>query len=298
MTPTIPIRWNHLHFKIPDQWEVIVKDKRHLILEHQLKPIAELRWQPPGKHSRHLAGEKIARQLEPGGRLSKSVDMGGVVTDSLKNKFSIESFSLADSSSEDAILLLTCRSCATTLLIRIYSASLTTFTTSPVVLESLNCHPEPAEQACWQIQDFYFSLPDGFELERSSFRFGLTSLSFTSATAELRLCRLAPASQHLQRSSLATLFQSFSSAPPDQQTAAEPLTLHYHHAPTLAEYWWGRVRRKKLYQASSFVHFPHHDRILGYSINSRDPIETGVQTMLEESYGIIQEKEATTGSDP
>ena len=296
MTRTTPIRWNHLHLDIPEQWDVIVKDKRHLILEQELRPIIEMRWQPPAQKSRGDAGEKIAKQLEPGRIFTRRQGQNGALPAGLNDKFKVDTFRL-DNSPEDTVLLLTCKSCATALLIRIYHRSIGTFEAFAPVLGSLNCHPDPAALAGWQIQDFYFSIPAGFELQSSSFRFGLTSLNFTSSAAELRLCRLAPASQHLQQNSLSALFQSFSSAPPEKQTAAQPSTLHFRHVPTLSEYLWGRIRRKKPYQTSSFIHFPHHDRIFGYSIRSRTPIETWVETMLEEGYGIIPKEEAAAGPD-
>lgn len=296
MTRINHIRWNHLHLDIPHHWDVIVKDRRHLILENNLKPIAELRWQPPGKYSGPTGVEKIARQLAPGKSCSKKEGPTESLPASLRKEFAVETFAL-DHSAEDTVHLLTCKSCATNLLIRVYGELQQSFQPYPFVLDSLNCHPDPTESARWQIQDFFFSLPDGFELERSSFRFGLTTLWFKSGDAELRLCRLAPASQHLQQNSFAALFQSFCGARPENQMGADPSTLHYGYTPKLVEYLWGRIRRKKLYQASSFIHFPHHDRILGYSICSKNPIEAWVKAMVEDGYGIIQEEKAADVPD-
>ncbi|MGI9537754.1 MAG: hypothetical protein ACR2PB_11845 [Desulfocapsaceae bacterium] len=295
MTRINHIRWNHLHLDIPQHWDVIVKDRRHLILENDLKPIAELRWQPPGKNTGAISGEKIARQLA-GKSCTKRGELSGLLPASLRTRFAVETYSL-DHSIEDTVLLLSCNSCTTTLLLRVYGKSVESFRTYPFVLESLNCHPDKSEIARWQIQDFFFSLPEGFELERSSFRFGLTTLCFNSTEAELILCRLAPASQHLQHSSLSALFQSFCSALPEHQVVANPSTLFYHYEPKLAEYLWSRIRRKKVYQTSSFVHFPHYDRILGYSIRSKRPIETWVKAMIDDGYGIIQQKKAANLSD-
>ena len=296
MTRTTPIRWNCLHLALPDSWEVIVKNSRHLILEKDLKPVAELRWQTPSPRHRQVDGDRIARQLEPGGHFVSRPDLVDSLPARVGRKFTIETFSLDDDSPQ-AVHLLICKKCSTPVLIRIYSTLSDILDDYALVLDSLDCHPEQDERGKWQIQDFHFTLPDGFELERSSFRFGLSALYFTSATAALHLCRLAPASHHLQTSSLADLFQSFSSARPEQQTADNPQSLRYRHVPNLGERFWGRIRRKKLYQASHFVHFPHHDRILGYSILSRKPIENRIETLLEDGYGIVQEKETATSPD-
>lgn len=296
MPRTSEIRWNHLHLDIPRHWDVIVKDKRHLILEHELRPVAELRWQPAGRNRGASTGEKIARQLDPGNRWSRRPELLDSTPISLKAKFTIETFA-SDHPSEGTVLLLTCKSCATTLLINIHDKSMDFLDTYPFVFESLNCHPNESEIASWQIQDFFFSLPDGFVLDRSSFRFGLTTLRFTNKEAELHLCRLAPATQHLQQNSLSTLFQSFSSAPPAHQLSDGPSTLRFQYEPKMTEYLWSRIRRRKVYQISSFVHFPGHDRILGYSIKSRKPIEPWVQTMMEDGYGIIEKKEEADAPD-
>lgn len=296
MPLTSQIRWNHLHLDIPHHWEVIVKDKRHLILEHELKPVAELRWQPAGRNRSGPSSKKIARQLDPGHRWSRRPELIDSAPISLRSKFSVEIF-VSDHASEGTVLQLTCKSCATILLINIHDASLHFLEAYPFVFESLNCHPSESEIANWQIQDFFFSLPDGFALDRSSFRFGLTTLRFTTKESELYLCRLAPASQHLQQNSLSALFQSFSSAPPAYQQSDAPSALHFRYEPKLIEYLWSRIRRRKLYQVSSFIHFSSHDRILGYSIKSRKPIEPWVQTMMEDGYGIIEKKEEADTPD-
>jgi hypothetical protein len=293
---TTSIRWNNIILDVPERWEVIVKSPRHLIFEKNLKPLAEIRWQAPQKRSRQNGSETIARQLEPGGGYSRKPDPVELFPTHLTDKFAMKTYCL-DDDSEQMVLLLSCIHCRTALLVRIYSTSPDGMRELVAVLASLNCHPHPEERYKWQILDFYFVLPEGFELEHSSFRFGLTTLYFKSDDAELYLCRLAPASHHLQQRTFAALFQSFSSAPPGEQTTGDQLTLFYHHAPNLVGHLWGKIRRKKLYQASRFVHYPHHDRILGYSIRSRSPIEEWVEKMLVDDYGIVQKKEQADGFD-
>ncbi|MBT8328474.1 MAG: hypothetical protein HKP52_08055 [Desulfofustis sp.] len=297
MPSTTPIRWNNLHLDIPDRWEVIVKSTHHLIFEKNHKPLFEIRWHAPLKRSRQNRGETIARQLEPGGHYSRQSDSAELFPVHLRNRFSIETYCL-ENDIEEMVLLLTCKHCGTVVLVRIYRSSAHGLKEFTAVLTSLNCHPDSEERVKWQILDIYFSLPAGFDLEHSSFRFGLTTLYFKRGNhTELYLCRLAPASHHLQQSSLAALFHSFSSALPALQTEVDQTTLSYHHVPSLAVHLWSQIRRKKPHQASRFVHFPHHDRILGYSIRSRKPIETWVEEILRDGYGIVQEKEKATGLD-
>ena len=296
MGPTTPIRWNNLHLDIPDQWEVIVKSTHHLIFEESLKPLFELRWQAPLKRSRQIEGEALARQLEPSGHYLEATDSGRLFPSLLKSNFKTEAYYL-EGDSEEMVLLLTCKDCQTVVLVKIYNFSTRGLNELAAVLASLNCHPGPEERRKWQILDFSFSLPEGFELERSAFRFGLTTLNFKSGPTELHLCRLAPASHHLQQSSLAALFHSFSSAAPEVQTTIDQCTLSYHYVPGMVGRLWSKIRRKKVHQASRFVHYPRHDRILGYSIRSRIPIEAQTEEILKDGYGIVQEKEKVTGPD-
>lgn len=289
------IRWNGLHFEAPDKWDVIVKDPRHLIIERELKPVLELRWQPPGTGKSSATIDRIVSQLTAGSDCRPSPELINLLPDGLTSRFGVQAFSL-DRGLDGCALLLTCTSCTTTLLVRIYKDSLTRFAELPTIFESLDCHPGDSEKARWQIQDFYFTLPGEFNLEASSFRFGITKLIFKGGSSELELCRLAPASHHLQHNPLSALFHSFSSAPPEQQVAADPSTLSYSYTPGIVEHLWSRVRRNKVYQSAWFVHFPLGDRILGYNIRSSKPIDSRVESMIEDSYGIIQKEEEPAGT--
>ena len=284
------IRWNGLHLEIPEHWDVIVKDARHLILERDLKPVLELRWQPVGLSKSSNAIERIVSQFSAGSDSRLQSELIDLLPASLTARFTVQTFTL-DRSSNGSVVLLTCSGCATLILVRIYAESLIGAVEIPTILASLDCHPDSSELALWQIQDFSFRLPDGFKLETSSFRFGITKLLFRSVSSDLELCRLAPASQHLQQNQFSALFQAFSSAPQENQMAVDPSTLRYTYAPKVIEYLWSRIRRKKVYQSASFVHFPLHDRILGYSIRSNRPIESEMELVIEESYGIIQKEE-------
>lgn len=289
------IRWNGLHLEIPEYWDVIVKDARHLILERDFKPILELRWQPVGSSKSSNAVEHIVSHFSSEAERHPEPELSDLLPANLASRFTVQSFDL-DPSAKGSVMLLTCSGCATLILVRIYADSRTGVVEIPTILESLDCHPTSSELALWQIQDFRFRLPDGFNLETSSFRFGITTLLFRSVSSELELCRLAPASQHLQQNQFSALFHAFSSAQPEKQMAADPSTLKYTYTPKMIEYLWSRVRRKKVHQSASFVHFPLHDRILGYSIRSNRPIKSEIESMLEESYGIIQKEETAAAT--
>ena len=195
-------------------------------------------------------------------------------------------------------LLLNCRTCRTVVLLRLYQGSIEQVQAHPFVLTSLNCHPEAEDRGRWQIQDFFLTVPVGFALDSSSFQFGVSRLMFKTASAELQFLRLAPASNHLEHSSLADLFQSFCSAPPDRQVTADPYRLRYHQVPTFTQQILSRLKRGRPYQSASFSYFPDHDRILGYSVRSVRPLTGNIESDLHNGYGIVQEKETSGSTDP
>ncbi len=297
MTCISRIRWNGLIIDIPKRWEVIVKDSRHLILEKDLKPLLEIRWQPGGRGRSIGSIDKIAARFSKDSGYSPSSPAGDGVVSRLSNRYDVQSFTLNHAPEVSAVMLV-CRNCAATILMRLYPGALESLENDPFVLDSLLCHDDDGDQQRWQIQDFYFKVPEEFELGSCSFRFGLTSLFFSSKAADLSFCRLAPASEHLKTTGLAALFESLYAAPVEDQRAVDPFTLRFYCTPGGVERLWSSVRRKKVYRAATLSHFPDNDRILGYAISSRHPIGPGLQASIENGYGIVQEKENKTCLDP
>ncbi|MEJ2056385.1 MAG: hypothetical protein P8X39_00935, partial [Desulfofustis sp.] len=261
-----------------------------------LKPLLEIRWQSGASGESVHNFEKIAAKLCRGGGFAPSSLDSGQFGDDLPKRFHIKRFDSGRSPSE-SVLLLSCSTCAAAVLVKIYQAFREKPAAHSYVLDSLRCHADDRQQQKWQIQDFYFYVPDGFELKSASFRLGLANLFFTSKASELTLFRLAAAAQHLQDISLAELFASLCSAPPADQSDQGLSTLHYHYAPGPVEKIWSALRRKKPYRAAALTHFLHRDRILGYNISSRRPIGDGMQSAIENGYGIIQEEDGCADTD-
>ena len=133
-------------------------------------------------------------------------------------------------------------------------------------------------------------IPEGFELESCSFRFGLSDLRFKHRATDLHLCRLAPASTHLKQHDIGALFESFALAPLADQQIIDAHTRSYRCSPKMGRRLLGRLRKSKGYCAARFKHYPLPDRIIGYSLRSDSPIAQTIETALQESYGIIEEK--------
>lgn len=297
MSAVTDIHWNQLKLSIPASWETIVKSPLHLIFEHDLSPYLEIRWQKQGKRVSRRHTKAIVKQFDqPPSPANVPQDFPGV-TNHLKKKFDVI---VLNNTNQHGVpsLLLVCRECGTTILIGMHRKSLDWHARKSSVLESLQCNHESRETEYWQIQDFFFTVPSGFELDSCAFQFGISDLLFKHKHADMRICRLAPASEHLKRNDFRNLFASFCSAPLESMRVVDTRTLRYHTTPTGIARFWQRMRRKRPFRQASFNHFPDSDRILGYMIAGNHPAAAGREAQLENGYGIIQETTEETVADP
>lgn len=293
------IHWNRLTLSIPASWETIVKSPRHLIFEHELSPLLEIRWKKAGKKGKRASRrhtETIVKQFDHPPTPSGVQNCHPEISASLSKHFDITVLDM----NPDGVpsLLLICRKCGTTILIGLHRKSFEWLGKNTAVLKSLHCRHGGEETEYWQIQDFFFSIPDGFELDSCSFQFGISNLLFKNKQADLRICRLAPASEHLNRSDFKALFAAFCSAPLESMQVVDVRTLRYHTSPAIIDQIWQRLRKQRPFRQASFSHFPDSDRILGYMIAAKHPPSADVEEQLENGYGIIQETAKETGTHP
>lgn len=296
MPAVTDIYWNHLKLSIPASWETIVKKPRHLILEHNLTPFLEIRWQQPGKHTSRKQSKAILKQFNQPPSSSSEQQERQVLPDFLSKRYDVTV--LENKQHSIPSRLLTCRECGTTILVGLHRKSFDWLIQNTSVFESLICLHENKETEYWQIQDFFFTIPSGFELDSCSFQFGISDLIFKNKQADLRICRLAPASEHMKQHGFSELFASFCSAPLESIQVVDERTVHYHKVPTMLERFWQRIRKKRSFTQASFNHFPDDNRILGYMVAGNHPPAVDWGTQLENGYGIIQETTEETGYNP
>lgn len=302
MEKTIPfqktIGWNGLSLAIPASWDTIVRDDRHLIFEQELRPVLELRWELPSSNSYGpTQGERIIAQLQKeAGRTLIPADpprsLIGFTPD-----YHIQCFNPPSSSTGECALL-TCITCGAPILLKFYSDFYHQVVTDPKIIGSLTCWHAKGTDSQWAVHDISFRLPQGFSLDSHSFRFGLSSLSFSTRTSQLTLCRLAPASEHLKRNSFQELFASFSKSDPEQHEIIDEHTLQYAGVPGIGARLIGRLGRRKLFVVARFKHISQHDRIIGFRLESSQPIQPDTVQTIQDSYGIIQEEKTDSHIHP
>jgi len=292
------IGWNGLQLAIPVTWDTIVRADRHLIFEQELRPALELRWELPsaGRHS-HKQREKIISQLQnEANRPLRAVETPKSLAD-CSTTFAVQCFNHSSSSGSECALL-TCKTCSRSILLKFYAQFHKLPGTDSKIIGSLTCWHDGETNSPWSIHDISFRLPKGFSLHGHSFRFGLSRLSFSSRTSRLTLCRLAPASEHLKQRSFQELFAGFSQSDPEHHEIIDRNTLQYTRVPGMSERLVSRIRRRKPFLTARFKHLVAHDRITGFLLESSQSIEPETVQIIQDSYGIIQEKESGTRLHP
>jgi hypothetical protein len=288
---TQEIGWNGLHLSIPSTWDTIVRDHRHLIFEQDLRPVLELRWEPPAspRQCRKRSDRIIAQLQKEASRPLVPLDAPPSLG-SLKERYHIKIFGHSNSATSECALL-ACRGCGALMLMKFYPQFYHPVMTDQTILDSLVCWHGENSNSNWAVHDITFRLPEQFSLNSHSFKFGLSSLLFSDKKTKLRLCRLAPASEHLKRNSFKELFASFSRSGPEHQVVIDENTLQFSKIPGITERIIARLRRRKPYVLARFNHVTGYDRIIGFMFESSRPIQPDMVQALQEHYGIIQEKE-------
>jgi len=282
-----PLGWNGIHSQIPLEWDVIVKEAKHLIFEEGLRPVLEFRWQNPKKV---LEAEKqrafiFSQLIKETGKTPKTIKTPRYLR-VIASKYHITAFS-TDSSTHAEGAILICNQCGALLLFRFFPNSFCDKNQLADFFTTLQCHSSGYSEDSWAIQDITFILPQHFSLKTFSFSLGVSQLIFTSKSTALKLCRIASASEQLKQTSLADLFTSFSGADPEGLFAVNDNTLQFNHQPHLIERLYSRLKRQKPYRWAIIEHFSHKNRILGIVMESRKPFEPGMKEMIHKNYGIF-----------
>ena len=280
------VSWNKLHCIVPNNWQAIVKNKSHLIFEQDLSPVLEIRWT---RSSGKISPEKQVEQLwaviskESGGSLIPVTSP--LFLDTVKNKYRILTFSRTGQKEPEGAIL-SCRKCATLILVFFFTRSHGAEKTD-LFFKNLDCHSYLNGNGRWHIQDYTFIAPEHFELDTFSFSFGVSKISFKHKNRRLKLCRLAPASEHLRRASFAELFSAFSTSTPEDYQAVDKSTLLFSHQPTLTERLVARLKRRTVYRRAYFKHLAADDRIIGALLEGSSPVEQSALDTLWRSYTIV-----------
>ncbi len=282
-----PVSWNGIYCSLPVHWDIIVKGNCHLIIEQDLHPLLEFRWQDKTqpakkKNSTHFILSQLNRETDKQLEIIKPPQF----LQTLDHRFELTSFTLDDTHPAGAVI--TCRQCRTAILLQFFNT--TASSTAPHIsfFESFSCCPEDKHDSYWAIEDLRFKIPLHFTLDSYSFSFGLTKFSFKSRVTNLKFCRLAGASKHLGRYTFTNLFANFNDSTSDECTVIDSDTLILDTPPSLGDRLFRIIKRKKIYRWATFRHFTDQDKILGIHMESRQPLDRHQLALIEKDYGFIQ----------
>ena len=284
-----PLTWNGLHCSIPRSWESIVKNHSHLIFESKLSPVLEIRWEQP---DRKIPPEKQLETLFA--RLGKekagppTLQTAPLFLKTLPDRYQLRCYGKEGSTHPEGACMI-CRKCGTVILGHFFQAPMDHSEELSAFFREIDCHRHREQNQPWSVQDISFRLPDSFELHRFAFSYGLSRIEFWNKTSTLTLCRLAPASKHLESSSLGKLFCAFSHTDQMSHQVTDHYTLsHSSSHPGPGARLLARLGKKRPYTWSNFRHLEQADRILGISFASSAPLAQKQIDTIRDSYGIIR----------
>jgi len=279
------IGWNGLQLHCPQAWDVIVSGDHHLLFEHEFKPVLELRWHSREKDTADST-KTILRNLQKDSGLfpAKSLPASW---QPLTDRYSI--YLLLDGKNKRSrAALLVCKECGNSLLFYFFESLAATDTEITNLFESLCCHGRNKTKTLWAIQDFHFLLANDYQLESYNFGAGLTRISFTKKSLILHLCRLAPASQRLQATSLSNLLQILGDVEiPEQEIEKKENMVSHSRHPSIYKQILHRFKRKLPFHEMFLRHHPECDRLTGVFLLDKKPIPKNCAEEILASYEIF-----------
>jgi hypothetical protein len=185
--------------------------------------------------------------------------------------------------------LLCCRTCGATILINFFKTLPAAHPNVTQLLSTLCCHDCTDKKVLWAVQDFKLTLSDSYQLTGYNFGAGLTRLSFQKGTLILHICRLAPASQRLQKMDLAELLMVLGDivVPKETITQTENLASHASHPPIYKQIL-SRMKRKLPFHEMQLRHHPEYDRLTGVFIFDKKPIPMESMPSILKHYEIFE----------
>ncbi len=277
--------WHGLVFQCPKTWDAIVSGDRHLLFEENFQPVLELRWNI-NKEKTADTVKTILQNLKKDSALFPANSLP-VSWQHLTKQHSVHLLlSTKDKTPRGALLC--CHDCGTALLFNFFKALPATHPTIATLLSTLCCHDANNKQTIWALQDFRLVLPESYQLTSYNFGAGLTRLSFHRRTLILHICRLAPASQRLQSTSLAELLMILGDVilAKDTIEQTEHMVSHSCHPPIYKQIL-SRMKRKLPFHEIRLRHHPDCDRLTGVFLFDKRPIPAASITTILKNYEIF-----------
>ncbi|MFN2354118.1 MAG: hypothetical protein ABR512_06305 [Desulfopila sp.] len=280
------IAWNGIALDVPFSWEAKVTGLCHLNFECNFKAVFELRWQKAKAGDvERFVGTFTERYEKLAERTLHAVEPSAQ-TISLFDDFEIRNYCI-EGDSRPALIFLYSRQNALFVVLRLYRHPQIRHPLQQI--QSLQCDTLHDRPSSWAIQDFQVSVPPRFELSSYTMKAGFTALHLNRGKTELRLCRLAPASQRLKLQSLEEILTSLLGdsnggaieSPSDNEC-------FYATSPGLLSQVMLRFKRKKPFRRARLWYDSAADRIFGVFMEDIAPLGNSPHDDICESYEIAE----------
>ena len=283
-----PIGWNGIYCFLPKRWNIIVKGNCHLIIEQDFRPLLEFRWQnkiqsSPEKPHTDFILSQVHKETDKKPLVIKAPPF----LQALDARYEVSAFTF-DKQSHPAGAILTCRQSGTPILFQFINTTISSPEDLVSFFKTFSCCPEDSQNSHWTIEDLTFKIPQLFTLNTYSFSFGLTKFSFKTTNTNLKFCRLAAASKHIERYTFKRLFANFHENTADDCTVIDDTTLILDNPPSIGDHLARVIKRKKIYRWANFCHFTDQDKILGIHMESSQPLDKNQLAFIEKNYGFVQ----------
>jgi len=280
------IGWNGLQLHCPQVWDVIVSGDHHLLFENEFQPVLELRWHSKQRDTADST-KTILHNLQKDSGLFPAKSLP-ISWQPLTDRYTVYQL-LEGKEKVSRAALLVCKECGCSMLFYFFKSLAATHADITGIFESLRCcHGSNKTKTLWAIQDFHFLMANDYQLESYNFGAGLTRISFTKKSLIVHLCRLAPASQRLQTTSLSSLLQILGDVeiPEQERVVTEDMVSHSRH-PSIYKQILYRFKRKLPFHEMFLRHHRECDRLTGVFLLDKKPIPKNCAEEILASYEIF-----------
>lgn len=280
------IGWNGLTLTLPISWEVIVSGESHLLIEHDFKPVAEIRWEKVEEWSQDNIFETIRRSFATSEKDVQRISLPKPYA-ALAHQHRAAGFSW-NGEKQLSGLLWQCAICDTVVFCHLFRHPETGSAEVASMLESVHCHLDNGAQPFWSIQDIHLTLPRSFRFSDYTFAAGLSRLAFNDGDLYLQFCRLAPAVKRLEKNPLVQLLDTLQGGlVPEEILADSPQIYECRNRPSASQRLLTRLRRQRPFRWGRIWHDAPHNRLLSVTAESVRPIDLNTVHRICAHYEII-----------
>ena len=263
------IGWNGIRVRVPPQWETIVSNHNHLIFEDNFKPVFQIRWKKIGTLNPLKWKGKSDLWWQQLGVASSETKFPALLS-KLTDKFTHTRYYNGKLPMTSGGICY-CSHCQTVFFFQQLGAERKIWQKTAEVLSTLTCHG--FSDNLWQIQDFTLNTPTQHTLIDSSFKAGLTRLTFEINNCSLHICRLGQATSRLESQSLKDILLTLAGTRELQVGCCQDKKMcSGRRTPSVARQILLRMRKEKPFIESKIWMVPDYDRILACVATSKRPI--------------------------